>query len=240
MSAQPSAAVDTELTVDELAAAAGIPVRRIRFYAGKRLLPPPRLDGRTGLYDEAHLARLRLIAELQESGYTLAAIEDFLSTVPDDAHADDVSLLGTLVAPGATGPELTLTVEELDGHLGQRIEQDDLASLEQANLLRVASDGSIRMTRSQLEFSRRLVAVGAPLDAMVEAGVIVRHHARALAEDLQDLFERRVIAQYDDPTEEERAALREVSRALRPLTIHALVTAYQEALDEVVREGRRA
>lgn len=228
-----------EFTVDELAAAAGIPVRRIRFYAGKRLLPPPRLDGRTGLYDDAHLARLRLIAELQETGYTLAAIEEFLSSLPEDADADAVSLVGALVAPGATGPAVTLTRDELDGHLDEPIDDEQLRSLERANLLAVGEDGSVLMTPSQLEFTRRLVAVDAPLDALIEAGVIVRVHARALAEDLQDLFQRRILAEYEDPTPEERSRLRAVSRALRPLTIQAIVAAYQAALDEVVREGRR-
>lgn len=238
MSAQPVPDATVELTVDELAAAAGIPVRRVRFYAGKRLLPPPRLDGRTGLYDEAHLARLRLIAELQEAGYTLAAIEDFLSAVPDDADAEDVALVGALVAPGSPGPDVVLDRAELDAHLGQRIPDDQLADLERANLLAVVDGGRVRMTSSQLAFMRRLVQVDAPLDALVEAGVVVRRHARALAEDLQDVFQRRILAEYDDPTPADREALRAVSRALRPLTVQALAVAYQEALDEVVRESR--
>ncbi len=239
MSAQPAPDATVELTVDELAAAAGIPVRRVRFYAGKRLLPPPRLDGRTGLYGEAHLARLRLIAELQEAGYTLAAIEDFLSAVPDDADAEDVALVGALVAPGSPGPDVVLDRAELDEHLGQRIPDDQLADLARANLLAVVDGGRVRMTSSQLAFTRRLVEVDAPLDALVEAGVVVRRHARALAEDLQEVFQRRILAEYDDPTPADREALRAVSRALRPLTVQALAVAYQEALDEVVRESRR-
>lgn len=227
-----------ELTVDELAAAADIPVRRIRFYAGKRLLPPPRLDGRTGLYGEAHLARLRLIAELQEAGFTLAAIEEFLASVPDDADADAVALVGTLAAPGSTGTELSLTRAELGSHLGRAPEEVDVEGLQRANLLRVLDDGTVEMTAAQLDFTRRLVATDAPLDAMVEAGEVVRQHARRLAEDLQEVFERRILAQYEDPTPEERDALREVARALRPLTIRAIASAYQESLDEVVREGR--
>lgn len=239
MSAHPSPSPDTgELTVDQLAAAADVPVRRIRFYTGKRLLPPPRLDGRTGLYGDAHLARLRLIAELQDAGYTLAAIEEFLSSVPPDADAQAVTLVGALVAPGSPGPAVVLDRAQLESHLGRAVTDDQLAALERAHLLRLADDGAVRMTTSQLDFTRRLVAVDAPLDAMVEAGLLVRRHARALAEDLQDVFERRVLAQYDDPTPAERERLRELSRALRPLTIQAIVTAYQEALDEVVREGR--
>ena len=54
------------------------------------------------------------------------------------------------------------------------------------------------------------------------------------------MFQRRVIAQYADPTDEERRRLRAVSQALRPLTIHAIAAAYQESLDEIVETYVRA
>ncbi len=246
MSAQPdtggpaTGAADGELTVDELAAAAGIPVRRIRFYAGKKLLPPPRLEGRTGLYGPAHLARLQLIADLQEAGYTLAAIEDILESVPEDADADAVELVGTLAAPGAAGPALVLSREELHDRLGRELDEEQLAGLERANLLTRGDGDAVHATHAQLEFGRRMLAVDAPLDALVEAGEVVRRHARSLAEDLQAVFEDRILAEYDDPDPAERARLRETARALRPLTIQAIVTAYQESLEQVVRESRGA
>lgn len=239
MSAQPEVRDDDELTVDELAAAAGIPVRRIRFYAGKKLLPPPRLEGRTGLYGPGHLARLQLIADLQEAGYTLSAIEDFLEDLPDDADADAVELVGTLAAPGSSGPALVLTRGELDERLGRTLDDAQVDGLARANLLQVAPDGSVHLTQSQVEFARRMLAVDAPLEALIEAGEVVRRHARRLAEDLQDLFERRILTEYDAPDPAERVRLRETARALRPLTIQAIVTAYQDSLEQVVRESRR-
>ena len=239
MSAQPDARPHDELTVDELAAAAGIPVRRIRFYAGKKLLPPPRLEGRTGLYGPAHLARLQLIADLQEAGYTLSAIEDFLGDLPDDADVDDVELVGTLAAPGSSGPQLVLPPEELARRLGRELTDEQLAALQRANLLEVR-DGAVHCTQSQLGTARRMLAVDAPLDALVEAGDVVRGHARRLAEDLQDIFVQRILSEYDDADPEERERLRETARALRPLTIQAIVTAYQESLEQVVRESRDA
>lgn len=238
VSAQPHVRAEDELTVDELAAAADIPVRRIRFYAGKKLLPPPRLEGRTGLYGAAHLARLQLIAELQEAGYTLAAIEEVLADLPDDADADAIALTGTLVAPGQTGPAMVVTRDELAQRLGRGLDDDQVAALERAHLLAVVDDESVRITASQLDFARRMLAVDAPLDALVEAGLVVRQHARSLAEDLQGVFVRRILAEYDGPDPAEREQLREVARALRPLTIQAIVTAYQEALEQVVRESR--
>ena len=54
--------------MDELATAAGITVRTLRFYRERGLIPPPRREGRIAWYDEHHLARLRTIAALLERG----------------------------------------------------------------------------------------------------------------------------------------------------------------------------
>ncbi|HEX9359372.1 MAG TPA: MerR family transcriptional regulator [Streptosporangiaceae bacterium] len=67
-----------ELTVDELAQRAHLPVRTIREYQTLRLLPAPRRRGRIGVYGQVHLDRLATIGRLQRRGYSLAAIKDLL------------------------------------------------------------------------------------------------------------------------------------------------------------------
>src|SRR6266702_2173493 len=67
-----------ELTVDELAQRARLPVRTIREYQTLRLLPAPRRQGRIGVYGDVHLERLAIIGRLQRRGYSLAAIKDLL------------------------------------------------------------------------------------------------------------------------------------------------------------------
>src|SRR5690242_6473215 len=69
-----------EYRLDDLAHAAGVTVRNVRAYAERGLLPAPRRVGRVNLYDETHLARLRLINRLLERGYTVAHIADFIAT----------------------------------------------------------------------------------------------------------------------------------------------------------------
>src|SRR5262249_47721237 len=54
-----------DLTIDGLAARAGMTVRTVRSHITRRLLPPPRLVGRTAYYGDEHVARLELIATLQ-------------------------------------------------------------------------------------------------------------------------------------------------------------------------------
>ena len=68
----------SDMTVDELARRAGTTTRNVRAHQTRGLLPPPRMVGRVGYYDEGHLARLNYIDRLQERGFSLAAIQELL------------------------------------------------------------------------------------------------------------------------------------------------------------------
>lgn len=65
--------------IDELAQAAGTTVRNARAYQERGLLPPPRREGRVGIYDETHLSRLQLVGRLLDRGYTLSNISELFS-----------------------------------------------------------------------------------------------------------------------------------------------------------------
>src|ERR1700759_2968281 len=68
-----------DLTVEQLAAEVGMSVRNIRNHPTRGLLPPPEVRARVGYYNSEHVARLRLILDLQADGFNLAAIERLLS-----------------------------------------------------------------------------------------------------------------------------------------------------------------
>jgi DNA-binding transcriptional MerR regulator len=88
-----------ELTIDELASQAQLPVRTVREYHTMRLLPPPERRGRIGVYGTQHAERLALIGKLQRRGYSLAGIKDLLSAW--DAGGDLTTLLGVDSGPAA-------------------------------------------------------------------------------------------------------------------------------------------
>src|SRR3954451_3871352 len=68
----------TDLTIEQLAHETGMTVRNIRNHQSRGLLPPPEVRGRIGYYGEPHVARLRLIQELQAEGFKLDVIKRFL------------------------------------------------------------------------------------------------------------------------------------------------------------------
>jgi DNA-binding transcriptional MerR regulator len=68
----------TIMTIGELADAAWVSRRAVRFYVQRGLLPPPLARGRGASYGEAHAERLQQILRLQDAGHSLAAIAALL------------------------------------------------------------------------------------------------------------------------------------------------------------------
>ena len=61
--------------LEELAAAAEVSPRTVRYYVQRGLLSAPEFRGRDTVYDEEHLVRLRAIRRLQEQYLPLDAIQ---------------------------------------------------------------------------------------------------------------------------------------------------------------------
>src|SRR3954451_13233662 len=69
-----------ELTIKQLAERTGMTVRNIRAHQTRGLLPPPVVRGRTGYYNEEHVARIELTREMQADGLNLEAIRRVLES----------------------------------------------------------------------------------------------------------------------------------------------------------------
>src|SRR3954462_3523110 len=87
------------LTIDALARETGMTVRNIRAHQSRGLLPPPEVRARTGYYGQQHVARLKLIQELQGEGHSLAGIKHLVSRTNESAAEVVLGLARTLLAP---------------------------------------------------------------------------------------------------------------------------------------------
>ena len=94
-----------EYRMEELARLAGITVRTLRFYRERKLIPPPRREGRVAWYDDQHLARLRTITALLERGHTLNGIAELAEAFDSGRGVGD--LLGMEVPTEETPVRLT-------------------------------------------------------------------------------------------------------------------------------------
>src|SRR5436189_5612042 len=101
-----SPAAEANLTVEQLAYETGMSVRNIRNHQSRGLLPPPEVRARVGYYGPEHVARLRLIQEMQGEGFKLSAISRLIGEHGADADRF-VGLRQAVTSPFATeAPEV--------------------------------------------------------------------------------------------------------------------------------------
>lgn len=65
--------------IDDLARVSDVTVRNIRAYQERGLLHPPTKRGRVALFDDTHLARLKVITSMLNRGYTSDHISEMLT-----------------------------------------------------------------------------------------------------------------------------------------------------------------
>lgn len=225
------------LTIDQLAQRSGISVRTIRFYAGKGLLPPPVLRGRLGLYGADHLARLELVCELSALGFTLAAIEGFLRSLPADLGVEQLVLQRALLAPWVPERLEEIDLAELDRRSGRALGPDELDSLEALGVLERQGEAVLVHGAASLAGALASLELGLPPDVLRRSNALINKHTRALAEDLMRMFETEVLQPYRDRGRPvgERAALRELFTRLKPITVQGVVTAFGRAVNRAIR-----
>lgn len=221
----------TGLTIDELAARAGVTVRTVRFYSARGLLPPPAIGPRRiGRYGPEHLSRLSLIGELQHQGLTLAAIERYLQQLPDDISAHDLAIHRALVASWLPEGVEDIDREKLERRAGRPLTDADIDRLAAADVLeRTADPDAFRVDPGTLHLGIRLLDMPIPVDALLAAREVMLQHARAAAREISRIF-------LDEVWEPDRPAqMRALSAQMQPLVVQALVTTFQRSLKDEVR-----
>ncbi|GAA0471427.1 MerR family transcriptional regulator [Streptomyces olivaceiscleroticus] len=233
-------AADESLTVDELAARAGVTVRTIRFYSTRGLLPPPEIGPRrVGRYGPDHLSRLALIEELQHQGMTLSAIERYLAQLPPDLSAQDLAIHRALVAGWLPDRAEEQTLAQLERRVGRSLTVQDLDRLAAMSVLvRTEEPDVFQVDPGLLQLGVRLLDVPIALETILAARTVVMEHTRSAARELSRLFRDEVGAAHEDdgPDAAEVARRKSLSAHMQPLVVQALVTAFQRSMKDELRE----
>ncbi|TQE26622.1 MerR family transcriptional regulator [Streptomyces ipomoeae] len=217
------------LTVDELAARAGVTVRTVRFYGTKGLLPPPVIGPRrVGHYGRDHLARLALIEELQRQGMTLAAIERYLRQLPPDLTPRDLALQRAVVASWAPDAVAAVTREELDRRAGRPLAGGEVDRLVAMGVVERDGDG-FHVDPGLLRLGVELLDVPLSEESILAARNVLIEHSRTAAHELSRLF-------HDAVAERDPQAVKSLSARMQPLVVQALLTTFQRSLREELRK----
>ena len=231
----PAEAVHELMTLDELTKRVGMSVRNVRFYTTRGLVPPPIRRGRSGYYSAEHIVRLELVRELQAHGFTLSAIEGYMARIPPGASPETIALHRTLLAPWMAELPETLSRKELVRRAGRPLSEDDLDTLNALGIVYPTKQGKYQVAVAHLSVGVALLDLGMPFEAALAAQDIFMAHGRAIADELTELFRTQVWPAYKE-TGASPEELREVVEKFKPVTVAALVAAYESAVNETKRE----
>lgn len=230
-----------ELRLDELARQAGVASTTVRLYQAKGLLHPPRLEGRVGWYDETHVARLRLIARLQQDGHSLAGIGDLLAqwergrsldavigvetqldAFVNDVHAVDVDPVELLARfpSGAMTPALMRRAAAL-------------------GLVTPGADGTVRIPDPRfVDTGAALAHLGVPPDVIVDEWETLTAQTDTIAERFSDLFDEYLAptAWRDRPVDDQTSEVAATLAQLHGIARHVVAAALDSSLKRLARQ----
>src|SRR4051794_30708997 len=207
-------------------------VRNIRSHATRGLLPPPEVRARTGYYGAEHVARLRLIRELQTNGYNLGAIKHLLSRAAGSA-TEVLDFARALLAPFEVERPEIVTAAELAESFGAAVDGRLAARAEKLGLVVPLGDGRFEVpSPTLLRAGEALIALGVPLETALDVIDDAGRHADAVAKSFVGLFMDSVWKPFVEAGQPDAdwPKVREALDRLRPLATEALVAVFQQRM----------
>jgi DNA-binding transcriptional MerR regulator len=232
--------------IDDLARAAGTTVRNVRVYQDRGLLPPPRREGRAGIYSEVHLGRLRLIGQLLERGYTFAHIAEFFHGWQSGKNLTEVlGLEEVLTTQWSDEMADYVTAEQLLELFGEtQLDPETLATAIEQEL--VVPDGDRYRVPSPrlLHAGSEMVKAGIPLEVVLGLSASLAKDMDASAARLIGAVQDHVVLKHpaltEAPSDEDVADLTRLINHLKPLAQLAVDAHLARAMERRVRDAIQA
>lgn len=231
---------DKEFTIDEIAREADTTVRNVRAYQDRGLLPPPERRGRSGVYTDVHLARLRIIGQLLKRGFTLANIRDLITAWEEGRDLNDILGLEVVVtSPWSVEAPSYISYDELLEDFGSSLTQEAL--LQAVELGYIIPEGNrLRVPSPRiLNAGRELAAAGIPLQALLTQVSAVRGEVSRIADGFIELVEKQLLdVKYGQglPSGEEVKELSEFVQRVRPIADMVVSAELARILDKSIND----
>jgi len=225
-------------TIEQLAQETGLSVRNLRSHHARGLLPPPEVRVRVGYYGPAHLARLRLIKELQDEGLKLDGIKRLLDE-PDSTGEGLLRMKQAADASAEVEPPEILRASELAERLD--LEEADaakaLAKAEKLGLMVPVGEGLYEVpTPSLLEAAEEAHRMGIHVLHALDAIAEVERHSASVSKRFVKLFMQDVWKPFAEAgmPEERWPAVAEAMERTRPLAAHAVLGMFRQVMSREV------
>ena len=228
-------APDGKMTIGELARRTGMTIRNIRAHQTRGILPPPEVHGRTGYYNEDHVARVELTREMQAEGLNLEAIRRVLES-SEGSSQEMVDFARAIRAPFEDETPEIFSEEELASAWGvERFDPKLLKRTEEMGILRQLPDGQIEVISPRLQHAgTALVELGVSPQAAVDTAAELRRSSERVARNFVELFVKEIWDPFDKAgrPEADWPKVREALDRMRPLASDALLAMFQITMGE--------
>jgi DNA-binding transcriptional MerR regulator len=222
------------MTIGELARRTGMTVRNIRAHQTRGLLPPPEVQGRTGYYNEDHVARIELTREMQAEGLNLEAIRRVLGHT--GSSQEIVDFARAIRAPFEDEvPEILDAAELAASWQVDEVDPKLLRRAEKLGLLRELPGGKIEAISPRLQRAgQEMIELGVSPEAGLALAQKLHEHAEGAALAYVELFTKEIWEPFDRAgrPEEDWPKVREALARLRPLASDALLAMFQLTMGE--------
>jgi DNA-binding transcriptional MerR regulator len=224
-----------KMTIGELARRTGMTIRNIRAHQTRGLLPPPEVHGRTGYYNEDHVARIELTREMQAEGLNLEAIRRVLES-SEGSSREMVDFARAVRAPFEDETPEIFTAGELAGAWGVKsFEPRLLARVEKMGVVRELPDGKFEVISPRLQRAgTALIELGVSPQAAIETAEEMKDRSEAISRAFVELFVREIWEPFDKAgrPEDDWPKVREALDKMRPLASDALLAMFQITMGE--------
>lgn len=228
-------APDGKMTIGELARRTGMTIRNIRAHQTRGILPPPEVQGRTGYYNEDHVARVELTREMQAEGLNLEAIRRVLES-SEGSSREMVDFARAIRAPFEDETPEIFSGEELAGAWGvEQFDEKLLRRTEKMGIVRRLPDGKFEVISPRLQRAgAALVELGVSPEAAVETAEELRRCSEVVARTFVELFVKEIWEPFDRAgrPEEDWPKVREALEGMRPLASDGLLAMFQITMGE--------
>jgi DNA-binding transcriptional MerR regulator len=228
-----------DLTIDDLAREVGLSVRNLRSHQARGLLPPPEVRKRVGYYGPEHVARIRLIQELQAEGVKL----DGIRRLVNESGMSGEGLLRVKHAADAFGgseQSEIVSAAELAEKFGVGEESRRLVDRAvKLGLLTPVGDDLFEVpSPTLLAAAEEVVARGISLPHALELVGELRRYSRNVSEKFVKAFMTDVWKPFSEAgrPEERWSDIADSMDRLRPIAEEALLVLFRRTLSDEVEK----
>lgn len=212
-------------------------VRNVRAYSTRGLIDPPRLEGRTGYYNQDHLQRLLLIRTLLGRGFTLAAVEDAILKSPTTAPNVALDLINIFETSEDHDPSEVIARDDLVAMAGLDRGHPLLDVLSELGLLELLDEDTVRMTNAGIVRPGAMaVSMGLTTESVADIVPAMREHLEAIS----DRFVEHVDADITQPfleaglPQDQWPQVFEKLEALIPIGAQVVMAMFRATLRETI------